>query len=83
MITLEMGASASSYTDYIRLCMNIITALVVAGSIFRCLIVGINHMSSEQSISDLIKKIQKIVYAAILCGGVPQLIGLIAEAYKN
>lgn len=83
MIILEMGASASSYTDYIKLCMNIITALVVVGSIYRCVIVGINHMSSEQSINDLVKKIKKIVYAAVLCGSVPQLIGLIAEVYRN
>ncbi|WP_097006500.1 hypothetical protein [Lacrimispora amygdalina] len=83
MITLEMGASASSYTDYIRLLMNIITGLVVAGSILRCLIVGINHMSNEQPINDLIKKIKNILYAAILCGSIPQIISLIAEAYRN
>ena len=83
MVTLEMGASASSYTDYVRLCMNIITALVVAGSIFRCIVVGLNHMSDEKPIADLVTKIKKIVCAAILCASVPQIIGLIAKAYGN
>lgn len=81
MVTLDMGATAGSYTDYVRLFMNLLTALVVIGSIFRCVLVGLNYMSGEQSLEELVKKIKKIVYAAILCGSIPQIIALIASAY--
>lgn len=81
MITLEMGASAGSYTDYIRIFMNLLTALVVVGSIFRCVAIGINYMSGEQSLDELLKKLKKVITASILCGSVPQIIRIIAVAY--
>lgn len=83
MVNLEIGATASSYEAYIRLFMNIITGLVVVGTIIRCLIVSSNYLSGEQPLSELGKKLKKIIFAAILCGSVPQIIRLIAVAYGS
>lgn len=83
MIILEMGASADSYTDYVWLFMNILTALVIAGSIFRCVAISINYMSGEETLDELLKKLRKVITAAILCGSVPQIIRIIAVAYGS
>jgi len=81
VVTLDIGASADSYTDYVKMLMNLITALVVAGSVFRATITGLSCMSGEQSLENFKKKLKKIIYAAILCGGIPQIFNLIAGVY--
>lgn len=81
MVTLDMGASADSYTDYIKMLMNIVTGLALAGSILRATITGISALSGDQPLAEYIKKLKKIIYAAILCGGIPQIISLVASAY--
>lgn len=82
MVTLDIGASAGSYTDYVKLFMNILTGLVVAGSIFRSTLAGLSYMSSnDQSLGEFLKKLRKVIIAAILCGGVPQIIKFIAIIY--
>lgn len=83
MVTLDMGASANSYTDYVKMLMNLITALVIAGSVFRATVTGISCLSNEQPLGDYIKKVKKIIYAAILCGGIPQILNLIANLYSG
>jgi len=83
MVTLEMGATAGSYTDYIKLFMNILTALVVAGSIFRAMLTGTSYLSGDQPLEEFIKKLKKIVKAGILCGCAFQIISVIAGAYAT
>jgi len=81
MVNLDIGASAGSYTDYVKLFMNILTGLVVAGAIFRSTLAGLSYLSNDQPLDELLKKLRKVVIAAILCGSVPQIIKLIAVVY--
>jgi hypothetical protein len=81
MVILDIGASAGSYTDYVKLVMNILTGLVVAGAIFRSTLAGLSYLSNDQSLGELLKKLRKIVIAAIMCGCIPQFIKLIAVTY--
>ncbi|SEU22218.1 hypothetical protein SAMN05443270_3455 [Lacrimispora sphenoides] len=81
MVNLDIGASAGSYIDYIKLFMNILTGLFIAGAIFRSVFAGLSCLSNDQPLGEFLKKLKKIILAAILSGSIPQIIRLIAEAY--
>ena len=81
MVTLDMGATADSYIAYVELFMDILTALIVVGSICRAIYVGMTCILGEQPIDDCVKKCKKIIIAAILSGRVPQIISIVAQAY--
>lgn len=81
MVILNIGASAGSYIDYVKLFMNILTGLFISGAIFRSVSAGLSCLSNDQPVDEFLKKLKKIILAAILSGSIPQIIRLIAEAY--